>query len=332
MAGAGGARLRLGARAHRLRIHRPISPAPVRSRPRRPSPPRPRRHRHPRASPTSQPTKKPRSTKPSKPAPLLERGDRGRKVRELQHRLHQLDWFSGSITGVYGKRTVRGVKGFQVKRRITKTGEVDHATWAALVKRTRKPTNAELHNRLVAGPAIMKQGSSGDRVRDLQARLKQIGWFAASVTGTYGTATAASVKGFQAKRQIPVTGEVDQRTLDRLRAMTHTPTSDELHNRIPKPSVSGLDSRCLTGRALCISKGSNSLVWVVDGKAQLRVDVRFGSYETPTREGSFSVGWKSRNHVSTIYHTPMPFRARRSRAACAAMAAGGSAWAAADRR
>jgi peptidoglycan hydrolase-like protein with peptidoglycan-binding domain len=264
----------------------------------------------PSASPTSRPTKKPPSTKPSKPskpAPLLERGDKGRKVRELQHRLRQLDWFSGSITGVYGKRTVRGVKGFQAKRKITKTGDVDRATWAALVKRTRKPTNAELHNRLVAGPAIMKQGSSGDQVRDLQARLKQIGWFSASVSGTYGTATAASVRGFQAKRQIPVTGEVDQRTLDRLRAMTHTPTSDELHNRIPKPSVSGLDSRCLTGRALCVSKSSNSLVWVVNGKAQLRVDVRFGSYETPTREGSFSVGWKSRNHVSTIYHTPMPY-------------------------
>ena len=264
----------------------------------------------PSASPTSQPTRKPPSTKPTKPsrpAPLLDRGDKGRKVRELQHRLHQLDWFAGSITGVYGKRTVRGVKGFQAKRKIAKTGEVDRATWASLVKRTRKPTNAELHNRLVAGPAIMKQGSSGGQVRDLQARLKQIGWFAASVTGTYGTATAASVKGFQGKRQIPVTGEVDQRTLDRLRAMTHTPTSDELHNRIPKPSVSGLDSRCLSGRALCISKSSNSLVWVVNGSAQLRFDVRFGSYETPTREGSFSVGWKSRNHVSTIYHTPMPY-------------------------
>ena len=104
-----------------------------------------------------------------------------------------------------------------------------------------------------------------------------------------------------------MTGEVDQRTLDRLRAMTRTPTSDELHNRAPKPSASGLDSRCLTGRAMCISKRTNSLVWVVDGKAQLRMDVRFGSDETPTREGSFSVGWKSRNHVSTIYHTPMPY-------------------------
>ena len=89
--------------------------------------------------------------------------------------------------------------------------------------------------------------------------------------------------------------------------MTRTPTNDEMHNKVPKPSASGLDSRCLTGRALCISKRTNSLVWVVDGKPQLRMDVRFGSAELPTREGSFSVGWKSRNHVSTIYHTPMPY-------------------------
>ena len=58
---------------------------------------------------------------------------------------------------------------------------------------------------------------------------------------------------------------------------------------------------------MCISKRTNSLVWVIDGKPQLRMDVRFGSAELPTREGAFSVGWKSRNHVSTIYHTPMPY-------------------------
>jgi lipoprotein-anchoring transpeptidase ErfK/SrfK len=63
----------------------------------------------------------------------------------------------------------------------------------------------------------------------------------------------------------------------------------------------------MTGRAICISKRTNTLVWVVDGKPQLRMDVRFGSYETPTREGAFSIGWKSREHVSSIYHTPMPY-------------------------
>ena len=37
------------------------------------------------------------------------------------------------------------------------------------------------------------------------------------------------------------------------------------------------------------------------------MDVRFGSQYTPTREGKFSVCFKCRDHVSTIYDTPMPY-------------------------
>ena len=285
-------------------------PAPVTTAPSSPASSPTRATPAPTPTPTASatPTRPPKTDrKPAAPAALLEAGDRGEKVRELQHRLRQLDWYSGRITGSYGKATTKSVKGFQGKRKLTKTGDVDRRTWAVLIKMTRTPTRAERHNQLVPGPVIMGQGASGDRVRDLQARLRQIGWFSGLITGNYGSVTVTSVKGFQAKRQIPVTGAVDQRTLDRLRAMTRTPTDNELHNKVPKPSASGLDGRCLTGRALCVSKRTNSLVWVVGGKPQLRVDVRFGSAELPTRNGSFSVRWKSRNHVSTLYHTPMPY-------------------------
>jgi len=242
----------------------------------------------------------------------MSQGDSGEKVRELQHRLRQLDWYAGLISGRYLDSTVSGVKGFQEKRNLESSGAVDATTWSRLVAMTRTPTEPELHNRLVPGPALLEQGSTGDRVRNLQARLKQLAWYSGNITGSYGSVTAAGVRGFQVKRAIPVTGEVDQRTLDRLYAMTRTPTSDELNNRTPKaaanrPSTAGLDSRCLTGRALCISKRTDSLAWVVDGRPLLRVDVRFGAYETPTRNGAFSVGWKSRTWVSTIYHTSMPY-------------------------
>ena len=260
----------------------------------------------PRRAPASSPAPKPSPT-PTKPTAMLAEGDSGTKVRELQHRLRQLDWFAGTITGRYAGSTVKGVQGFQDKRAYDATGEVDRRTWTKLVSMTRKPTDDEMQNRLVPGPAILARGASGDRVRDLQARLKQIGWFSGGVAASYGSVTVGAVKGFQEKRQIPVTGEVDQRTWDLLTGMTRTPTKDEKHNRAPKPSAAGLDSRCLTGRALCISKSTNSLVWVVNGEPQLRMDVRFGSAELPTREGAFSVGWKSRDHVSTIYHTPMPY-------------------------
>lgn len=162
---------------------------------------------------------------------------------------------------------------------------------------------------LHAGPTLLGPQTSGDRVRDLQARLKQIGWYFADVTGTYGPVTTSAVKGFQAKREIPVTGLVDQRTLDRLNAMTRTPTDDELHNiAIGSASTrTPLDARCLTGRALCIDKTSHTLRWVVDGKVRSTLAVRFGASYSPTREGLFHVGWKSADHVSKLYGSAMPF-------------------------
>ncbi|MBG6094656.1 L,D-transpeptidase family protein [Nocardioides luteus] len=158
-----------------------------------------------------------------------------------------------------------------------------------------------------SGPRLFGKGDSGDDVRDLQARLKQIGWFNAGVTGFYGNVTTEAVSGFQAKRGIAVTGFVDQTTLDRLHAMTREPTEAELTNAPPPVPAGKLDPRCLTGRVMCIDKSTSMLRWVVGGTVQMSVEVRFGSQELPTREGQFSVFAKSRDHVSSIYKTPMPF-------------------------
>ena len=198
--------------------------------------------------------------------------------------------------------------------------------------------------------ALLSLGDSGDKVRELQHRLLQIGWFEGQISGNFDDKTKLAVEGFQAKRglpvlgfvdqvtmdnltsmtrkptedemnnalkgyqgkrQLPVTGEVDQRTLDRLNSMTRKPSSNELDNVKPtqKPEENGmtLDDRCLQGRVLCISKAQRKLAWVIAGQVQMTLAVRFGSDATPTRNGVFSVGWKSRDHVSTIYHTPMPY-------------------------
>ena len=159
------------------------------------------------------------------------------------------------------------------------------------------------------GPRILGPGDNGDKVRELQARLRQIAWYFGDVTDDYGNSTTSAVKGFQAKRQIAVTGEVDQRTLNRLRGMTRTPTADELANKLPGSTSTdaALDPRCKSGRAMCVDKSSSTVRWVVDGKVLRTMAVRFGSSYTPTREGLFSVGWKSRDHVSKLYDSPMPF-------------------------
>jgi len=46
---------------------------------------------------------------------------------------------------------------------------------------------------------------------------------------------------------------------------------------------------------------------MIDGKIVTTLDARFGASSSPTRNGSFTVFRKSRDHVSSIYGSSMPF-------------------------
>ena len=266
------------------------------------------------ASPTPTPTSTPSATPvepvietPTLPTVVLRPGDKGEQVRELQNRLYQLAWLPEVTTGVYDATTKEAVQGFQVRRHLKGTGVLDRTSWRRLKAMTKTPSHDAMFNVFRPGPAILEAGDDGDQVRDAQARLKQIAWIYGDVTGSYDAGTVAAVKGFQAKRQIPVTGEIDRRTLDRLHAMTVTPSHEELFNIEPQPGQ--LDPRCRTGRVLCIDKTSRTLRWVIDGKVQLTLDARFGSTinDTPTREGLFHVYLMDADHVSKLYGSAMPY-------------------------
>jgi peptidoglycan hydrolase-like protein with peptidoglycan-binding domain len=266
----------------------------------------------PSATPDPTPSDPPAPT-PSHPVTpavahdVLSPGSHGTLVRELQQRLAQLAWLPETTTGVYDADTTAAVKGFQAKRGLTATGRLDPRTWHRLVAMTEKPSHDAMFNIFHPGPTLLAPGDHGSDVRAVQARLAQLDWYFGDVNGTYDSDTVTAVKGFQAKRQIPVTGDVDQRTLDRLDSMTTTPTHDALHNIVPSPGA--LDARCLTGRVLCIDKTSSTLRWVVDGKVKQTMEARFGSTlnDTPTREGLFHVYLKDADHVSNLYGSSMPF-------------------------
>lgn len=169
-----------------------------------------------------------------------------------------------------------------------------------------KPTRSQKRpmHLVEPGRTLLSRGDTGMAVRDLQARLAALAWYFDRASGEYDATTAEAVRGFQDKRRIPVTGKVDRRTLDRLHAMASEPSRDAmgLHN-IP----GRLDDQCSMGRVLCIDKSSQTLRWVVDGQVLKTVDVRFGASATPTREGVYSVYLKSRDHVSQLYDSAMPF-------------------------
>lgn len=162
---------------------------------------------------------------------------------------------------------------------------------------------------------VLEPGDSGAKVRALKARLVQRGLLKVPFSGNYDRATVKAVRAFQRNRGFKATGTLDKRTWKKLRALTRKPTAEALKGRKPVVVPGGavnkpgpLDPRCLsTPMALCIDKGSRTLSWVVDGQVRMVLDTRFGSSATPTREGVFTVYRKSRDHVSSLFHTAMPF-------------------------
>ncbi len=153
---------------------------------------------------------------------------------------------------------------------------------------------------------IMANGDDTDQVRELQARLRQLKLMSVAPTGFYGSKTTAAVKTFQSKNGLNATGSVDEATWKKIQSSSKKPTADELR----PPTVNEVDApdpRCMEGRVMCISKESRTLAWMIDGKVISTMDVRFGSENTPTREGVFKVDRKEKDWTSTLYHTAMPY-------------------------
>jgi peptidoglycan hydrolase-like protein with peptidoglycan-binding domain len=121
-------------------------------------------------------------------------------VADVQRLLGQ--WgFPTAIDGINGPNTRAQVSAFQSARRIAVDGIVGPVTWAQL--NTARPT--------VAMPMI-RPGSTGDAVRELQRRLGGI-----AVDGIFGPNTERAVRAFQSSQRLAVDGIVGPNTWSRLR-------------------------------------------------------------------------------------------------------------------
>ncbi len=146
-----------------------------------------------------------------------------------------------------------------------------------------------------------KKGQTNAGVKALQRRLVKAGTLEGRyVTSYFGSLTETAVKKFQRTHGLTANGRVSKATWNVLVAKTGTIKIVTTSVKLPK--------RCTTGaRVLCIDKTKRKLYYVKSGKVAKTMDARFGCAGMRTREGTFQVNWKSRNHVSTLFHTAMPY-------------------------
>jgi len=138
-------------------------------------------------------------------------GDKGPAVEELQQLLDKNAGEQLDVDGLYGNSTRDAVARFQKAAGLPETGKMDSATWAALRTAQKAPPPAPAFQTL-------KQGATGPYVYEVQRLLNDKLLAGVAVDGKFGPETATAVRAFQRNAGLSPTGEVDQKTLDALRA------------------------------------------------------------------------------------------------------------------
>ena len=152
-------------------------------------------------------------------------------------------------------------------------------------------TPAPTMEQVYSGEAKLRSGMSGPAIKTLQTQLQGVGE-AAEVTGVFDEQTKLAYRAWQTKFGYWPTGVVTSRQATYLKKLYGT-------GKLPK--------LCRTGQILCVDKTQLVLRAMKDGEQELVTDVRFGSSETPTRNGKFAVYAKVKYLISDLSGTPMPY-------------------------
>ena len=155
----------------------------------------------------------------------LRKGATGSAVKDLQTKLKKLGFYNAYVDGSYGDTTVAAVKAFQKKYNLTADGVAGSET---LKKLDSAYKNADSDK----DDGSLRKGATGSAVKNLQTKLKKLGFYNASIDGDYGDTTVAAVKAFQKKYNLTADGVVGSETLKKLdsaykNADSNTSTDDD---------------------------------------------------------------------------------------------------------
>jgi peptidoglycan hydrolase-like protein with peptidoglycan-binding domain len=136
-------------------------------------------------------------------------------VQTVQTQLQQLGYLDEAATGLYGEATAKAVRKFQMVHEMSQDGKVGPATYDLLFSPQAISYQKYVED-IEARGGVLKIGSEGEAVINLQMRLRDLGYFNYKVTGYYGDATRASVSTFQDENALAVDGTIGPDTSEYL--------------------------------------------------------------------------------------------------------------------
>lgn len=144
---------------------------------------------------------------------LLKEGRSGEDVKELQDFLIKYGYLEGSADGDFGPKTKAAVIKFQKEKGLSPDGEAGPKTWAEIDKiRESEEGNDKSEDKDDKGEdktprRLVKEGRSGEDVKELQEFLVKNGYLKGNVDGKFGPNTKAAVIKFQKEKGLTPDGE-----------------------------------------------------------------------------------------------------------------------------
>ena len=146
---------------------------------------------------------------------VLQTGSTGSRVQALQEALIELGFLTGDADGVFGAATQAAVVAMQAANDYPATGVVDANLQAHIYSGT--PKNAKgVKTDVKTLPPIagvnIYLNDRGQLVRDVQTRLKELGYYTGEITGVYDSKTRSAVTAYQKASGLDADGICGQKT------------------------------------------------------------------------------------------------------------------------
>ncbi|MGI6634304.1 MAG: peptidoglycan-binding domain-containing protein [Christensenellales bacterium] len=142
-------------------------------------------------------------------AELLRFGDKSPRVGVLQLKLQDLNYYHRAIDNKYGYQTYKAVRNFQTDNGLKIDGVAGPETLAALGILPPPPGT-------VPSGLPLSHGSSGAKVKQVQERLKAMGYYAGALDSKFQDATKHAVIAFQNNNALTSDGSVGNTTWTRM--------------------------------------------------------------------------------------------------------------------
>jgi hypothetical protein len=144
-------------------------------------------------------------------------------IADLQRELERRGFYDGPVDGVDGPRTDAAIRDFAQAAGLRWNGDISEDVLRQIARSTvRAPGHATSAS--IAHDAIGDMiTTSSRRVLAVQRALSDFGYGPVKPTGLFGPDTKAAIEKFERDRRLPVTGQISDRLLRELAAVTGRP-------------------------------------------------------------------------------------------------------------